>query len=168
MAIDIEFLLARHPLLLLGREGCVKGFHSSGVLTAVGGGGRNVHPLFTVECIRHKLSYKQSSREVSVHDETDVLPFAAYETTADVVARIAEIDVHIVAHLASNLKGMLDQHFAELLPLIFGSNAKRSEGKNLLALAKLVLKSSLRVHDVAHNSAVKLEHECKLGDKVEM
>ena len=34
MTIDIEFLLARHPLLLLGREGCVKGFHSNGVLTA--------------------------------------------------------------------------------------------------------------------------------------
>ena len=123
MTIDIELLLAWHPLLFLGWESRVECFDRRDVLTAVGGGGRNVHPLFTVECIRHKLSYKQSSREVSVHDETDVLPFAAYETTADVVARIAEIDVHIVAHFACYLKGMLDQHLAELLPLIFGSNA---------------------------------------------
>ena len=104
MTIDIELLLARHPLLFFGWECRVECFDSSGVLTAIGGGGRNVHPLFTVECIRHKLSYKQGSREVSVHDETDVLLFAAHKPTADVVTRIAEIDVHSVAHLSCNLK----------------------------------------------------------------
>ena len=87
------------------------------------------HKHFVLLAIRHKLTYEKSGREVSVHDETDVLPFAAYETTAYVVARISEIDVHIVAHLACNLKGMLDQELAELLPLIFGCDAKRPEGK---------------------------------------
>ena len=60
MTIDIEFLLARHPLLLLGKEGCVKGFHRGGVITAVGGGRWNVHPLFAVKRAPHKLCDKQA------------------------------------------------------------------------------------------------------------
>ena len=55
MAIDIELLLARHPLLFFRWECRVKGFDSGGVLTAIGGGGGNIHPLFAVECIRQKL-----------------------------------------------------------------------------------------------------------------
>ena len=43
MPVNIELLLARHPLLFFGWECRVKGFDSIGVLTAVGGGGRNVH-----------------------------------------------------------------------------------------------------------------------------
>ena len=57
---------------------------------------------------------------------------------------------------------------AELLSLIFWSNAKRSEGKNLLALAKLVLKPCLRVHDVADDFAVNFKNKSKLGDEVGM
>ena len=38
MAIDVEFLLARHPFLFLGWESGVEGFHSGGVLAAIGGG----------------------------------------------------------------------------------------------------------------------------------
>ena len=52
MTINIEFLLARHPLLFFGWEGRVKGFDSGGVLAAVGGGGRNIHPLSAVKRAR--------------------------------------------------------------------------------------------------------------------
>ena len=104
MTIDIELLLAWHPLLLLWRKCCVKSFDGSSVLTAVGGGRWNVHPLSSVKRVRHKLANEKCRREVAVYDEADVLLFAAYETTADIVAWIAEIDVHIVAHLACNLK----------------------------------------------------------------
>jgi len=68
---------------------------------------------------------------------------------------------------------MLDQELAELLSLIFGSNAKRPEGKYLLPHAVLVLKPCLRVHDIADDlsrlcwtRAVKLKHECQLWDEV--
>ena len=40
----------------------------------------------------------------SFSDEADVLLFTAHETTADIVARIAEVDVHIVAHFTSYSK----------------------------------------------------------------
>ena len=63
---------------------------------------------------------------------------------------------------------MLDQHLAELLPLILGSNAKRPEGKNFLSLTVLVLKPSLCVHNVADDLTVKLKHERKLGDEIRM
>ena len=70
---------------------------------------------------------------------------------------------------------MLDQELAELLSLIFGSNAKRSEGKYLLPHAVLVLNPCLRVHDIADDlsrlcrtRAVKLKHECQFGDEVGM
>ena len=168
MTIDIELLLARHPLLFFRWECRVKGFNSSGVFTAVGGGGGNIYPLSAVKCIRHKLTYEKCGREVPVHDEADVFLFTAHETTADIVARIAEIDVYIVTHFACYLKGMLDQYLAELLPLIFGCNAKRSEGEYLLTFAVLVLKPRLCVHNVADDLAVKLKHECKLGNKVGM
>ena len=99
MAINIELFLAGHPFLFLQREGRVKGFDRGGIVTAVGGGGRDVHPLFAVKCTRYKLRHKQGGREVTVHDKADVLLFAAYKSTAHVVARIAEVDVHIVASL---------------------------------------------------------------------
>ena len=60
MTINIEFLLARHPLLFFGWECRVKGFDSGGVLAAVGGGGRNVHPLSAFKSVRNKLCYKQT------------------------------------------------------------------------------------------------------------
>ena len=61
---------------------------------------------------------------------------------------------------------MLDQHFAQFLPLIFRRNAKRTEGKDLLAVSFLVLKPRLRVHDVAHDFAVLLKHKSKLGNEI--
>ena len=154
MTIDIELLLAWHPLLVLGRECRIKCLDRGGVLTAVGGGGGNIHPLPAVKRVRHKLCNEQGGREVSVHHKAHILLFAAHKSTADIVARIAEIDVHIVAHLACHLKGMLDQELAELLSLIFWSNAKRPEGKYLLPVTVLVLKPSLRVHNVADDLAV--------------
>ena len=53
MTIDIEFLLARHPLLFFGWECRVKGFDSGNVLAVVGGGRRNIHPLFAVQ-LKHE------------------------------------------------------------------------------------------------------------------
>ena len=109
MTIDIEFLLARHPLLFFGWECRIKGFDSSSVLTAIGDGGRNIHPLFAVKSARYKLADEKCCWEVAVTNKAHVLLFTAYKSTTNVVARIAE-----------------------LLPLIFGSNAKRPEGKHLL------------------------------------
>ena len=166
MTIDIELLLARHPLLFFGWECGVESFDSGGVLTAIGGGGGNIHPLSAVKRAGDKLCNEQGGGEVTGGDKADVLLFAAHEAAADVVARIAEIDVHVVAHLARHLKGMLNQNLAELLPLIFGSNAKRPEGKYLTALTTLVLKPRLGVHDVADDLTVLFKHERKLGDKV--
>ena len=82
MTIDIELLLAWHPLLLLWRKCCVKCLDSSSVPTAVGGGRWNVHPLSAVERIRYKLANEKRRWEVSVYDEADVLLFAAHETSA--------------------------------------------------------------------------------------
>ena len=138
------------------------------ILTAIGGSRGNIHPLLAVKRVRNKLRDEQSGGEVAVNHKADVLLFAAHKSTADVVARIAEVDVHIVAHFSCYLKGMLDQHFAELLPLIFGSNAKRPEGEYLLALTVLVLKPCLGVHDVADDLAVLFKYERKLGNKVGM
>ena len=98
MTIDIELFLAWHPLFLFRWESGVKGFDSICVLTAVGGGGGNIHPLFAVKHSGNKLCHKQSCGEVAGGDKADVLLFAAYETAADVVSGIAEINVHIVSH----------------------------------------------------------------------
>ena len=96
MTIYVEFLLARHPRLLLFGEACVECLDSGSILTAIGGCGRNIHPLFAVECARHKLANEKCRREISVHDKAHVLLFTAHKATADVVTRIAEVDVHIV------------------------------------------------------------------------
>ena len=96
MTIDIELLLARHPLLFFRRKCHVKGFDCGGVITAICGGGRNVHPLSTVKSTGNKLRNEQSRWEVAFSDKADVLLFAAHKTTANVVAGIAEIDVHVI------------------------------------------------------------------------
>lgn len=92
--------MVRHPLLFLMWKSCVECFDRRDVLTAVGGGRWNVHPLSAVKRVRHKLANEKCRREIAVYNKADVLLFAAHETTADIVARIAEIDVYIVAHLA--------------------------------------------------------------------
>ena len=63
---------------------------------------------------------------------------------------------------------MLDQNLAELLPLIFGSHAKRTKGKDLFSIAVFVLKPRLGIHYVADDLAVFFKHEGKLGDKIGM
>ena len=45
MTIDVEFLLAGHPLLFLGWKCSVEGFHGSDVLAAIGGGRLALHQL---------------------------------------------------------------------------------------------------------------------------
>lgn len=157
MTIDVEFLLARHPLLFLGRKSRIKCLNSSCILTAIGGSRRNKHPLFAVKHVWNKLANEQCRWEVAVHNKTYVLLFAAHEAATDVVARIAEDDVHVISHLSRHLKGMLNQNLAQLLPLIFRHNAKRSKGEYLLALTVLVLKPRLRVHDVANDISAHIE-----------
>ena len=166
MTIDVEFLLARHPLLFLWWKCRIEGFHGGNVLAAIRGSGRNIHPFFAVQHVWNKLTNKECRWEVAFTNKAHVLLFAAHKSTADVVPRIAEVDIHVVAHLACNLKGMLDQKFSKLLPLVFRRNTKRSEREDLLALTLLILKPSLCVHDVADNLAVFLKHECQLGNEI--
>ena len=69
MTIDIEFLLAWHPLLFFRWECRVERFNSGSILTAVGGGRWNVHPLFAVKRIRYKLRNEQGCRKVAFSDK---------------------------------------------------------------------------------------------------
>lgn len=127
MTIDVEFLLARHPLLFLCWKSGVECFDCIDILTAIGGGTGDIHPFSAVKCAGNKLTDKKCRWEVTVRDKTNIFLFATNKPTADIVARIAEVNVHIITHLACNIKRMLDQHFAELQPLILRCNAKRSK-----------------------------------------
>ena len=82
MTIDVEFLLARHPFLFLWRESSVEGFHSGGVLAAIGGGRRDIHPLSAVQRTGDKLADKKRCGEVAVYHKADILLFAADKATA--------------------------------------------------------------------------------------
>ena len=126
MTIDIEFLLARHPLLFFWWECRVKGFDSGGVLAAVGGGGRNVHPLSAVKRARNKFRNEQGGGEVTVHNKANVLLFAAHKSTADVVAGIPKIDVHIVTHLARDLKGMVE--YEKVITMYIDGSCSHNDG----------------------------------------
>ena len=127
MPINIEFFLAGHPFLFLGREGGIKGFDCDGILTAISGGTGDVHPVFTFQRPGNQFCHQQGRGEIAGDHKADILLFAADKSTADIVAGISKIDVHIVAHIASHLKGMLDQDLAKLLPLIFRRNTQRAE-----------------------------------------
>ena len=65
MTIDVEFLLAGHPFLFLGWKCVVEGFHSGGVLAAIGGGTENVQPLSAVQRTGDKLTNQKRWWEVS-------------------------------------------------------------------------------------------------------
>ena len=108
MAIDIELLLTWHPLLFLRREGCIKGFNCRKILAAISSGGGNIHPLFSVKNVWHKLTDKQGGGKVAIRNKADVLFLAADKSAADVVSGIAEVDIDVIAHLARRIKGMLD------------------------------------------------------------
>ena len=77
MTIDVELLLARHPFLFLWRESSVEGFHSGGVLAAISGGRRDIHPLSAVQRAGLKLTNEKCCGEVAVHHKADILLFAA-------------------------------------------------------------------------------------------
>ena len=104
MAVDVKLFLAWHPFLLLWLEGLVKSLNCGSVLTAVGGGTRNIHPLSAVKSTGNKFADKKCRREVAVNNKADIFPFTAYKTSADIITRIAEIDIHIVAYFAGNIK----------------------------------------------------------------
>ena len=104
MTIDIELFLARHPFLFFGREGGVESLDSGGVLAAISGGTGNVHPLFAVQHTGNKLADEKCRREVAVHHKADILLFAADKAATDIVARIAEVDIQIVAILRAASK----------------------------------------------------------------
>ena len=70
MTIDIEFLLAWHPLLFLGWKGGVECLNCGGIVAAIGGGTGDVHPLFAAKCTGNKLTDKKCRREVTVHKHT--------------------------------------------------------------------------------------------------
>ena len=73
MAIDIELFLARHPFLFLGWKCGIEGFHSGGVLAAIGGGGGDIHPLFAVKRAGPELADKESRRVIAGNNEADIL-----------------------------------------------------------------------------------------------
>ena len=166
VAIDIKFLLAGHPFLFFGWEGGVELGDGGFIIATIGGGGGDVHPLFAVKYVRHKFADEECRWIVTVHNKAYVLFLATHKSAAYVVSGVAKVDVHVVAHLSCDFKGMFNEKLAESLSLIFGCDAKRSEGKDLLALSVLVLKPSLCIHNVSDDLAVKLKYECKLGDKV--
>ena len=64
MTIDVEFLLAGHPLLFLGRKCGVEGVNCDNVLTAIGGSGGYIHPFLAVQHVRNKLANEKRRREV--------------------------------------------------------------------------------------------------------
>ena len=104
MTVDVKLLLARHPLLFLFGEGGIKGIYCGSVLTAIGGGTRNIHPLPAVKSTGHKLTDEKSRREVAVNNKADIFPFTAYKASPYIIAGITKNDIHIVAHFAGNFK----------------------------------------------------------------
>ena len=127
MPIDVEFLLAGHPLFFLVWESYIKGFHGSCILAAIRSGAGDVHPVLAFQRAGNQFGHQQGSGEITGNHKADIFLFAADKSAADIVARITEVDVHIITHLASYRKGMLDQDLAKLLPLIFRRNTQRAE-----------------------------------------
>ena len=166
MTIDIELLLAWHPSLFLRRKGLVKCLDCGGVFAAIGGGTWDIHPLFTAKRVRYKLTDEKRCREAAVRNKADIHLFTANKPTAYVIAGVAEYDVDVISHLACCLKGMLDQYFAEFLPLVFGRNTKRAKRKDFFPCAVFALKPSHCVHDAADDFIAEFEHKCQLRDEV--
>ena len=77
MTIDVELFLARHPFLFLRWKCSIEGFHGGGVLAAIGGGRRDIHPLSAVKCAGDKLTDKKRRWEVAVHHKADILLFCS-------------------------------------------------------------------------------------------
>ena len=158
--------MAGHPLLFFGWKCGIELGDGIFIVTAIGCSAGDIHPLFALKCALYKFCDEQCRGIVAWGNKADVLLFAAYKSTADIVSGIAEIDINIVAHLASDLKGMLNKDLAELLPLILWSDTKRTKGKDLLSFPVLVLKPSLCIHNISDDLAVLFENESKLGNKV--
>ena len=166
MAVNEEFLLAGHPFLFLGRELGIECRNGGGILAAICGGTGDVHPVFALQGAGDQFGHQQGGGEIAGDDEADIFLLTADKTAADIVAGIAEVDVHIVAHPAGCLEGMLDEDLAQLLPLEFRRNTEGAEGEDLPALAVLVFQPGLGVHDVTDDPTFQFQHEGQVGDKV--
>ena len=149
-------------------EECVESLYRRRILTAVGGRAGDKHPRRAVKSPRDQLRHQQGRGIVSPPEGADVLPFAADEPAAHVIARIAEIDVHVVSHFPGGSKGMFDQNLSQLMPLKRRVDAQGTAGDDFLSPAVLVLQPGLGVHDVADDPAVQLQHEGKLRNEIGM
>ena len=168
MFINIKLFLAGHPgFFFLGEVG-VKGGNGIGIVTAVGGGAGNIHPLFAIKRAGLQFADEKGGGVVTLYHKTHVFLFAADKSAADVVSGVAEIDVDIVAHFACCIKRMLDQNFAELLSLVLGCHAKRPKRENFFLVSVFIGKPSFGVHDIADDLAVFFKNKGKLGDKIGM
>ena len=119
MTVNVKLLLTGHPLLFHGRKRRIERLHSVDVLTAIRGCGRDIHPLLALKRIRNKLANQKRRGIITIDNKAHVLLFAAYKSSADVVAGISEVDVYVISHAARNIKGMLNEQFSQFLPLKF-------------------------------------------------
>ena len=166
VAVNVELLLAGHPFLFFGRKLGIESGDGGVVLTAVCGGAGDVHPVFALQRAGDQFGHQQGGGEIAGDNEADIFLLTADKTAADIVAGVAEVDVHIVTHPAGRLEGMFDEHLAQLLPLEFRGNAERAKGEDLFALAVLVLQPGFGIHNIADDPAIQFQHEGQVGDKV--
>ena len=60
MTIDIEFLLARHPLLFLRWKSRIECLNRGGIFAAIGGSTCDIHPVFARQSTGDQLCHQQS------------------------------------------------------------------------------------------------------------
>ena len=75
-----------------------------------GGSAGGVRPLLNVQRTGDKLTDQKCRGEIAVHHKADIFLFVAYESAADIVAGVPEIDVYIISHFPCNFKRVLNEY----------------------------------------------------------
>ncbi|CAN4071913.1 hypothetical protein HHFLNI_HHFLNI_07595, partial [Dysosmobacter welbionis] len=98
--------------------------------------------------------------------QMDPVLFAALEAAAHVVVGIAEDHNSLVPHGGRPPEGLLHQQPAIAPALQSRSDTDWSKGQDALLLPCLVHQCALRVHDIADHTAVQLQHQVQLRQKI--
>lgn len=103
MAVNVEFLLAGLPALLLGRKGRVKGGHGLFIGAGVAKGAFVKIPPSAVKNAVLQFLHQQRRRKAIVL-KADILFPAALKASGDIVIGISKNDDGLIAHFRGRLE----------------------------------------------------------------
>ena len=160
MAVDVKAFLTGAVFLFQGFKLPVKLFRGCGIERI--GAVFLIKPFPSVQKAGDEFQNKHGGRIASVLCAY-MISAAAFETSGDVIIRIAKDNHSMIAEPARFLKAVFQKKPADSSSLKIRMNADGAEGENDSLVSIFINETGLCIHHVSHNAAV-----CGFGYQIQL